>query len=67
MSRHGLRTSEAYGMQLAQVDLEGRVLHVARLKHGLSTTHPLRTDEVRVIRTWLQMRGKIGADSPVFS
>ncbi len=46
MYRHGLRTSEACGMQLAQVDLESRVFHVARLKHGLSTTHPLRTDEV---------------------
>ena len=66
MYRHGLRTSEAYGMQLAQVDLESRVLHVARLKHGLSTTHPLRTDEVRVIRAWLQRREKMGADLSAF-
>ena len=39
--RHGLRVSEACGLQLSQVDVESRVLHVARLKKGLSTTHPL--------------------------
>ena len=44
MFRHGLRVSEACGMQLSQVDVESRVLHVARLKKGLSTTHPLRGD-----------------------
>jgi type 1 fimbriae regulatory protein FimB len=42
MFRHGLRVSEACGLQLSQVDIESRVLHVARLKQGLSTTHPLR-------------------------
>ena len=42
MFRHGLRVSEACGLVLSQVDTESRVLHVARLKHGLSTTHPLR-------------------------
>jgi len=44
MFRHGLRVSEACGLTLAQVDTESRVLHVARLKQGLSTTHPLRPD-----------------------
>jgi type 1 fimbriae regulatory protein FimB len=33
--------------------MESRVLHVARLKKGLSTTHPLRADELRVIKAWL--------------
>ena len=42
MFRHGLRVSEACALQLDQVDIESRVLHVARLKKGLSTTHPLR-------------------------
>lgn len=56
MFRHGLRVSEACGLRLAQVDIESRVLHVARLKKGLSTTHPLRTDEVRVIKGWLAER-----------
>ena len=47
MFRHGLRVSEACGLKLAQVDIESRVLHVKRLKAGLSTTHPLRGDELR--------------------
>jgi site-specific recombinase XerD len=42
MSRHGLRVSEACGLVLSQVGTESRVLHVKRLKDGLSTTHPLR-------------------------
>jgi len=42
MFRHGQRVSEACALKLHQVDLESRVLHVARLKKGLSTTHPLR-------------------------
>ena len=47
MFRHGLRVSEACRMKLDQVDTESRVLHVARLKGGLSTTQPLRGDELR--------------------
>ena len=39
MFRHGLRVSEACRMKLDEVDTESRVLHVARLKAGLSTTH----------------------------
>jgi integrase len=54
--RHGLRVSEACGLQLSQVDVESRVLHVARLKKGLSTTHPLRGDEIRLIKAWLKTR-----------
>ena len=42
MFRHGLRVSEACGLKLSQVDTESRVLHVTRLKAGLSTTHLLR-------------------------
>ena len=58
MFRHGLRVSEACGLNLSQVDTESRVLHVARLKKGLSTTHPLRADELRVIKAWLAGRAK---------
>ena len=61
--RHGLRVSEACGLRLSQVDLEERVLHVARLKRGLSTTHPLRTDEIRALRRWLAVRARMKADS----
>lgn len=37
MFRHGLRVSEACALKLHQVDRQSRVLHVARLKKGLST------------------------------
>ena len=50
MFRHGLRVSEALGLKLSQVDFEGRTLHIARLKQGLSTTHPLHADELRALR-----------------
>src|SRR5712692_1158818 len=59
MFRHGLRVSEACGLRLAQVDTESRVLHVKRLKQGLSTTHPLRGDEIRAIRAWLADRARM--------
>jgi type 1 fimbriae regulatory protein FimB len=59
MFRHGLRVSEAVGLKLNAVDREGRVLHVTRLKKGLSTTHPLRADELRALRAWLTERQRM--------
>ena len=59
MFRHGLRVSEACGLKLDQVDSESRVLHVARLKRGLSTTQPLRADEIRAISAWLKERARM--------
>ena len=53
MFRYGLRVSEAVGLKLSDVDLEGRSLHVQRLKKGLTTTQPLRGDELRVLKAWL--------------
>jgi len=55
----GLRVSEALSLNLSQIDLEGRTLHVSRLKSGLSTNHPLRADECRAIRAWLTVREKM--------
>mgnify|MGYP002635280919 CR=1 FL=1 len=66
MFRHGLRVSETCGLQLSQVDIESRVLHVQRLKKGLSTTHPLRPDELRTIKAWLAVRKKLKTDSDSF-
>ena len=54
--RHGFRVSEVCGLPLDHVDIESRVLHVKRLKRGLSTTHPLRADELRAIKAWLKLR-----------
>ncbi len=66
MFRHGLRVSEACGLRLAQVDIESRILHVERLKKGLSTTHPLRSDEIRVIKAWLIERGRLKPEGDAF-
>jgi type 1 fimbriae regulatory protein FimB len=57
--RHGFRVSEACRLKLDQVDTESRVLHVTRLKRGLSTTHPLRLDEIKAIKLWLQTRARM--------
>ena len=65
MFRHGLRVSEACGMTLSHVNLENRILHVGRLKNGLSTTHPLRSEELRSIKAWLKRREAMAADSDV--
>src|ERR1700747_2860667 len=64
--RHGLRVSEACGLVLSQVDIESRVLHVARLKAGLSTTHPLRGDELKAIRAWLAIRARMEPETDAF-
>ena len=66
MFRNGLRVSEACGLNLSQVDTESRVLHVARLEKGLSTTHPLRPDELRVIKGWMVERKKMDPQTDTF-
>jgi type 1 fimbriae regulatory protein FimB len=66
MFRHGLRVSEVCGLRLSQVDTESRVLHVARLKKGLSTTQPLRGDELRAIKAWLAVRAKMKPETGTF-
>ena len=38
-------------------------MHVARLKGGLSTTHPLRSDEIRLIKAWLADRARMETDT----
>ncbi len=50
MFGHGLRVSEACSLLLRHVDIESRVLHVTRLKEGLSTMHPLRPNEIRAVK-----------------
>ena len=66
MFRHGLRVSEACGLVLSQVDIDSRVLHVKRLKDGLSTTHPLRGDEIRAIKAWLTDRARMKPKTDAF-
>ena len=66
MFRHGLRVSEACGLKLDQVDTESRVLHVSRLKRGLSTTQPLRADELRAITAWIKERARMKPTGKAF-
>lgn len=66
MFRHGLRVSEACRLKLDQVDPESRVLHVRRLKNGLSTTQPLRGDELRAISAWLKERARMKPPGKAF-
>src|SRR6266704_2872883 len=66
MFRHRLRVSEACGLRLSQVNIESRVLHVARLKQGLSTSHPLRGDELRAIKAWLAERARMKSETDAF-
>jgi type 1 fimbriae regulatory protein FimB len=66
MFRHGLRVSEACQLKLRQVDTDSRVLHVARLKQGLSTTQPLRSDELRAIGAWLKERARMKPSGKTF-
>jgi hypothetical protein len=48
--RHGLRVSELIALRWDMVDLDAGLLHVARLKHGMASSHPLRGPEVRGLR-----------------
>jgi integrase len=50
--RHGLRASELIALRWDQIDLKEGTLHVARLKHGSPSTHPLRGPELRALRSW---------------
>jgi type 1 fimbriae regulatory protein FimB len=66
MFRHGLRVLEACRLKLDQVDSDSRVLHITRLKHGLSTTQPLRGDELRAIGAWLKQRARMKPTGKAF-
>jgi type 1 fimbriae regulatory protein FimB len=66
MFRHGLRVSEVCAIKLDQVDVESRVLHVARLKGGLSTTQPLHGDELRAVNAWLEERVRMKPPGKAF-
>ena len=48
--RHGLRVSELVALRWDQVDFKAGLLHVARLKNGIASTHPIRGPELRALR-----------------
>lgn len=48
--RHAFRVGELVALRWDQVDLAQGLLHVARLKNGSPSTHPLRGPEIRALR-----------------
>jgi integrase len=48
--RPGLCASEAVNMRWSQVDLDAGVIHVARVKGSIDSTHSLDRDELRDLR-----------------
>jgi integrase len=48
--RHGLRAAEVCDLRWDQVDFNGAVLHVRRVKNGTPSTHPIQGDEMRALR-----------------
>lgn len=48
--RHGLRVSELVAWRWEQVDFSSGTIYINRLKHGVSSTHPLRGPELRALR-----------------
>jgi integrase len=55
--RHGFRASELIALRWDQIDLKAGTIHVARLKHGSPSTHPLRGPELRALRAWKREQG----------
>jgi Phage integrase family len=48
--RHGLRAAEICDLRWDQIDFNGAMLHVRRVKGGTQSTHPLQGDELRALR-----------------
>lgn len=48
--RHGLRVSELVALRWEQIDFASGTIYINRLKHGVSSTHPLRGVELRALR-----------------
>jgi integrase len=48
--RHGLRAAEVCDLRWDQIDFNGAVLHVRRVKNGTPSTHPIQGDELRALR-----------------
>jgi len=48
--RHGLRVGELVALRWDQVDFAQGLLHVARLKNGVPSVHPIGGEELRALR-----------------
>ena len=47
--RHGLRASELVNLRWSAIDLRGHTISIHRAKGGMSTEHPLRAVELRLL------------------
>src|SRR5215211_106621 len=54
--RHGLRASEIGLLRVEDLDLQQYRLRIQRLKHSLSGLHPLQSDEVKALKSYLRIR-----------
>ena len=50
MFRHGLRVTEVINLKWEQVDFKEGLLHVARIKNGKDSVHPIPGVELRLLR-----------------
>jgi type 1 fimbriae regulatory protein FimE len=48
--RHALRVSELVALRWEQIDFKAGLVHVARVKNGTASTHPIRGPELRALR-----------------
>ena len=58
--RHGLRVSELVALRWEQIDFSSGTIYINRLKHGISSIHPLRAKELR----WLRQLQRESPNSP---
>lgn len=56
--KHGLRVSELTDLRLSDLDMTEKIVFIRRLKNGLSTSHPLQPETVKLLQRWLQVRMK---------
>src|SRR6185312_5952865 len=55
--RHGLRAAELVSLEWSQVDFASGNLHVARVKNGSPSVHPVRGDELRALGAHMEVLG----------
>jgi type 1 fimbriae regulatory protein FimB/type 1 fimbriae regulatory protein FimE len=54
--RHALRRSEIIALKWDQIDFEGKIIHVNRLKHGRSSVQPLKDIELTYLTKLYEQR-----------
>ena len=48
--RHGLRLKELADLKWDQINFKDNLMHVKRAKNGLASTHPIKPDELRLLK-----------------